>query len=292
MLFSRLSLLAGTASATRLLLPLYNDPGTDGQSWSSVQSALSEKSDVEGTIVINVDNGPGDPFSSPAGDNWKAGAGGLGELPNVSLIGYVHVTRCNRPLEEVKEDVTEWASWNTEQGINIDGIFVDEAPNESGCEEYLEELTSHIRYTAGLSTVVYNAGFPATPHALDAYYDLEPTFISALETCFATESNGEDLCDGTYTVYDAEGYGTTIDSTLREWVGVENYDRTAILVHGFHSTNGLLEANDETLLGLLEAVAGRKVGAAVFTTNHWVTPDEATADIGTMVELLGEANSV
>ncbi|KAI1253783.1 hypothetical protein MGN70_004178 [Eutypa lata] len=278
--------LASAATATDLFLPLYNAPGTNGANWASVQTALASTPALSATIVINVSNGPG---TGSATEDWIAGGQALGNLNNVDLVGYVHSTRCTRALADVEADVQAWADWKG-QGIAINGIFVDEAPNDGSCVDYMRDLTAFIRDTAGLDVVVYNPGFPATVGALDVYYALGPTFISSLETCFAAATNGEDLCDGAYTVYDQGGYGTTIDSTLRDWVGVENYAKTAILIHGYHDTNGLYTANDETLSGLLSAVVERDIGAAVFTTNHWITPDAEPADIGTVVSLLAAAN--
>ncbi|RYP65693.1 hypothetical protein DL771_008192 [Monosporascus sp. 5C6A] len=278
--------LASAVAATDLLLPLYNAPGTNGAAWASVREALVQHPDVNATIVVNVNNGPG---AGPPTADWIAGGQALGSLPNVNLIGYVHSSRCQRRVEEMQAEVTAWANWRP-QGVSINGIFIDEAPYNGNCTDYMRDLTAHIREVADLDVVVYNPGFPATPLALQPYYDVNPTYVSALETCFATMTNGNDQCDEPYTKYDQGGYGTTIDSTLRDWVGVQNYRRTAILIHGYHDTNGLYTANDETLSGLLRAVVDRGIGAAVFTTNQWTTPDAEPADIGTMVALLSLAN--
>jgi hypothetical protein len=290
-MLTRFILLAASAAATELLLPLYNHPGPDGAAWSSVQAALSSTPDLSATVIINVDSGPGDPFVTGEGRDWRRAGRALGDLPNTSLVGYVRCSRCQRPLDEVKRDVDSWASWREDQGVDVRGIFIDEAPNDGSCVSYLSELTRYIRRTADhFEAVVFNPGFPSTPMALEPYYALHPTHITALETCFATTSNGQDLCHGTYTVYDQGGYGTTIDDNLIEWVGKDNYESTAILIHGFHSSNGQFEANNETLLSALEAVTSRGIGAVAITTNHWVTPDAAPADIGTLVATLNAAN--
>lgn len=287
-------LFATSASATSLLLPLYSSPGDDGSAWASVQTALSGNSNINATIVINVSNGPGGSDGPDAG--WIAGGSALASLPNVKLAGYVHCSRCQRPAEEVKADVAAWAAWR-EHGVDVAGIFVDEAPNDGSCADYMRDLTEHARGLPSLggndAAVVYNPGFPAAPHSLDAYYALDPTYISALETCFAAESNGEDLCDGAYEVYDAAGYGSTVDATLEDWVGVEHYARTAVLVHGFHGSNGMYEADDgATLVGALGALVDRGMGAAVFTTNHWLTPDALPADIVAVADSLDMAHSL
>jgi hypothetical protein len=292
----KLLALAGTtisiATATELFLPLYNDPGTSGSAWAPVQTALATHPDLQAKIVINANSGPGDPFSTSDGANWIAGGQALGGLPNVALLGYVHTTQATRNLSDVEQDVASWASWVSEQGIPISGIFLDEAPNTEcdSCVTYMRSVTTYIRETAGLPVVVYNAGFPATVHALDAYYALGPDYIAALETCFTETTNGDDLCTGGYTVYDQGGYGTTIDSTLDAWVGTENYNKTTVLVHGFHGTNGLYEADNATLSNEFLAIVERGIGAAVFTTNQWIAPDEEPADIGTVVSLLAAAN--
>lgn len=288
--FFQFSLLAVAASATEILLPLYNAPGVGGADWASVQQVLASTPDLSANIVININSGPGTSTDNSDASDWVAGGKSLADLPNVTVLGYVHCTRCERSLEEVQNDVALWGQWRDDQGLPVNGIFVDEAPSDGSCVEYMTSLTQYIRQTMGLEAVVYNPGFPSEPGSLDSYYALNPTFISSLETCWAVESNGEDLCDGEYTVYDQGGYGTTIDSTLKDWVGTEQYAKTAILIHGFHDDNGLYPANSETLLSALEAVVERGIGAAVFTTNHWLTPDAPAADIQTMAVALDTAN--
>lgn len=276
-------------SATQLLLPLYNVPGTDGSAWASVRNALASNPSITGTIIINVANGPGSPEQVTT--DWIAGGKLLASLSNVNLIGYVHSTTCNRPETEVAADIATWATWPAKYGVGIKGIFIDETPNNGSCVEYMRSLTSYTRETSNLPVVVYNPGFPAHPHDLDPLYALGPDYISSLETCFTNTTNGEDLCTGDYTVYDKDGFGTTIDSTLQAWVGVENYGKTAILLHGFHDTNGRFKATQETLVSLLRAVVARGFGAAVVTKNHWITPDAEPASIGSTVAALVVANS-
>ncbi|KAI0134696.1 Spherulation-specific family 4-domain-containing protein [Xylariales sp. AK1849] len=294
MKLSVISGLSATAAATDLLLPLYNAPGTSGSAWAPVQSALAAHPDLQANIVINVNSGPGNPFSTSEGADWVAGGQALGGLPNVALLGYVPVDRTNRALADAEADAATWASWISEQGVPISGIFVDEAPNSDcdTCVTYMQELTTYVRETAALPVVVYNPGFPATVHALGKYYALGPNYVAALETCFAEASNGDDLCTpaGSYEIYDHNGYGTTIDSTLLDWVGTEYYGKMAVLIHGFHDTNGLYNATDDVLSNELLAIVERGIGAAVFTTNHWITPDKLPADIGTVAGLLDAAN--
>lgn len=290
-LLTSLAAAASTVTATDLLLPLYNAPGTAGADWASVSSALTAHPNLPAKIVINVDSGPG--TGAPSAD-WIAGGQSLADLSNVALLGYVPINRSDRALADAEADVAAWASWTESYGVAIKGIFVDEAPNTEcdTCVEYVQSLISYIRDTAGLDVVVLNPGFPSTVGALDGYYALGPDFVVALETCFAVTSNGEDLCTpaGSYEIYDSAGYGTTIDNTLAAWVGTEYYAETAILIHGFHDTNGLYDATTDVLSSELSAVKQRGIGAAVFTTNHWITPDAAPADIATVVAALDAVN--
>jgi hypothetical protein len=285
--------ITSVAAATQLLLPLYNEPGTGGSAWEPVRAALVAHPNVNAMVIINVNSGPGSPFGTDQGADWITAGQALGGLPNVSLLGYVPVGLATRPLKDAEKDVATWASWVSQQDVPIDGIFVDEAPASvnTTAVAYMKSLTTYI-HKKGLGIVVYNAGFPATVNSLDKYFDLNPDYIVGLETCFATKSNGDDLCtpEGSYTVYDANGYGATIKDTLVQWVGTGHFGSTAVLVHGFHDTNGLYQADNATLSQELKAVVQSGVGAVVFTTNHWLTPAQGPADIGTVVSLLDAAN--
>lgn len=285
-----LSSLSAVAAATDLLLPLYNEPGTNGIGWASVQSALAAHPELQAKIIINVNSGPGS--GAPSSD-WIAGGQALAALANVALVGYVPVNRTVRALSDSEADVAAWAAWTANYGVKISGIFVDEAPNtgDATTVDYMQDLTTYTR-AAGLDVLVYNPGFPATVGALDEYFALQPDLVVALETCFAATSNGDDLCtpEGSYEVYDKLGYGTTIDNTLAAWVGTQYYGQTAILIHGFHDTNGLYDASTDVLSKEFEAIVSRGIGAAIFTTNHWITPDAAPADISTAVAALAAAN--
>lgn len=140
-----LSSLAAMAAATDLLLPLYNYPGTNGADWASVRSALAAHPSVQAKIVLNVDSGPG---SGAPNSDWIAGGQALSSLSNVALVGYVPVNRTARELADAEADVSAWAAWLATYGINVSGIFVDEAPNtgDSATVDYSKQITGAVLY--------------------------------------------------------------------------------------------------------------------------------------------------
>ncbi|KAH8671081.1 Spherulation-specific family 4-domain-containing protein [Xylariales sp. PMI_506] len=283
------SLLAATTAATEILLPLYNAPGTSGSAWAPVQSAFAANPNVNAKVVINYNSGPGS-LSGSDGPDWIAGADSLTSLSNVAVLGYVHCSYGERDINDVEADVATWASW-VDQGVEISGIFLDESPStvNTTIEAYMKAVTAYIRDTEGFDFVVYNSGFPSTVGALDPYFALGPDLIVGLETCFTETTDGVDLCTPAgYTIYDQGGYGTTIDGTLDAWIGSEYYSQTAILIHGFHGSNGLYTASESVLSSELQAIVNRGIGAAVFVSEQWTTPATGPADIGTVATLLGE----
>ena len=80
------------------------------------------------TIVINPASGPGS--STLPDSNWIREITKLNSYKNVQSIGYVAITYGKRPLDTVTEDISHYAQWaNGDQGLIIQGIFVDEVPN-------------------------------------------------------------------------------------------------------------------------------------------------------------------
>lgn len=104
-------------------------------------------------IVINPNSGPGEP---PAPD-----ASYSRELPlfnaksNVTTVGYVRLQYCKRSIEDVFEDVKIYAGWSKNHetdGIYVEGIFLDEAPNEytDKVGEYLNSISEKIKGASGI----------------------------------------------------------------------------------------------------------------------------------------------
>ncbi|CAN8101667.1 unnamed protein product [Discula destructiva] len=116
--------------ATKLLLPLYQYP--EGTTWDPVYSAIEANKDVVFQIIINVDTGPGG--SSGPDSNFVTGMSKLNSYSNVETLGYVHCQYGEGSQEDIQQNVTNWAAWNSYSGANasIGGIFFDETPNTEG----------------------------------------------------------------------------------------------------------------------------------------------------------------
>jgi hypothetical protein len=100
-------------------------------------------------VVINPHNGPG---INPLPDsNYLRHVPTLSRQPNVTLLGYVHVSYCQRPLPEVIRDITTFSEWATHKDSHPDlfvsGIMVDEVPWEFQPQhlKYLSEVAQATR---------------------------------------------------------------------------------------------------------------------------------------------------
>lgn len=103
-------------------------------------------------MVVNPYNGPG---LTPLPDaNYLREIPRLNALPNVTTVGYIRVDYAKRPLRDVLDDVTHYASWAREGNgeLAMHGVFVDETPNafKKEMKEYLDRLTKHVKSIDGI----------------------------------------------------------------------------------------------------------------------------------------------
>lgn len=104
-------------------------------------------------IVINPNSGPGEP---PAPDaNYSRELPLFNAKANVTTVGYVRLEYCKRSVEKVFEDVIIYAGWSKDHetnGIYVEGIFLDEAPNEYCAEvgSYLNSISEKIKGATGI----------------------------------------------------------------------------------------------------------------------------------------------
>lgn len=124
-----LTFFAASSFATKLLLPLYQYP--EGATWDPVYAAIEANPSLIFQIILNVDSGPGG--SSPD-SNFATGTAKLNSYSNVETLGYVHCLYGEASQDEVNQNVTNWAAWNSYSGANasVGGIFFDETPNTEG----------------------------------------------------------------------------------------------------------------------------------------------------------------
>ena len=127
--------ISGLASATSILLPLYQYPADRGSVLTPITTAIAENPSLKFILIINPANGPGPADSSPD-TNYLAATRALAAYPNAQLIGYMHAstdggaTRCSVPYSSIINDIRTWVIWWS-KGVPISGIFVDEAPTDA-----------------------------------------------------------------------------------------------------------------------------------------------------------------
>ncbi|KAL5387147.1 hypothetical protein DPSP01_003758 [Paraphaeosphaeria sporulosa] len=100
-------------------------------------------------VIVNPNSGPG---SEP----WWPNADYLRDVPklnacsNVRTVGYVSTAYCNRPIQEVYEDIRQYASWakdKNSRSLGMNGIFFDETPNifTENARNYLTAITQNVK---------------------------------------------------------------------------------------------------------------------------------------------------
>jgi len=126
---------AGRASAAQLdiVVPAYFYPSA-GSDWNDLNAAAD---DVPITAIMNPGNGPGNFQDSnyvSAVNSFRAAGG--------RVIGYVHTTYTDRPLQQVLDDIDQYDDW-----YNVDGIFVDEMANTGPAERlnYYRDIYNHVK---------------------------------------------------------------------------------------------------------------------------------------------------
>lgn len=119
--------------------------------WNPLYEAIEKHPSHEFTVIINPASGPG------AGDlpdsNWIREIKRLNGYENVRSIGYIAITYGKRDLDAAKKDIETYENW-AGGGLNLQGIFVDEAPSFANDHtvEYVRELVETVRESAMLGT--------------------------------------------------------------------------------------------------------------------------------------------
>ena len=136
----------GSARAPFICVPLYIYPAPGA--WGPLVRAARERPGARFQVIVNPGNGPGD---APLPDaNYVAAVRELAALPNVKVLGYVHVTYGKRDAADVRADIEKYAAWERLDGgggMRVDGIFFDEAPAEFAMLGYISNLSRFARKT-------------------------------------------------------------------------------------------------------------------------------------------------
>lgn len=113
---------------------------------------LNATSDLNYTIIINPDSGPGN--SSLPNEDYLPAIQKLNSFPNAHTVGYVRTNYSNRPIDDVLQDIATYSGWaNSSQGIEMHGIFFDEAVHEYTAEaaEYMQTANNAAKAAVGLA---------------------------------------------------------------------------------------------------------------------------------------------
>jgi hypothetical protein len=113
---------------------------------------LNATSSVNYTIIVNPDSGPGN--TSLPNEDYLPAIQRLNAFPNTRTVGYVRTNYGNRSLDDVLSDITTYSGWaNSTQGIEMHGIFFDEAAHEYTAEvaEYMQTANDAVKSATGLS---------------------------------------------------------------------------------------------------------------------------------------------
>jgi len=122
---------------------------------------LNATSNLNYTIIVNPDSGPGD--SSLPNADYLPAIQKLNAFPNARTVGYVRTTYGNRSLDDVLQDISTYAGWaNSNQDIEMHGIFFDEAAHDYTAEvaEYMQTANDAVKAASGISgdkTASYNS---------------------------------------------------------------------------------------------------------------------------------------
>ncbi|KAL6710347.1 hypothetical protein ACN47E_009293 [Coniothyrium glycines] len=119
--------------ASKVLLPLYIYPHPGA--WEPLYLCLNKHTRLQIIVIVNPDNGPGAEPWWP-NEDYVREVSRLSTYANVTIVGYVHATYCQRALPTVLDDVETYALRTGElngqripNSLNLRGIFVDETVN-------------------------------------------------------------------------------------------------------------------------------------------------------------------
>lgn len=157
------SAIYGMPPKSTVIVPLYMYP-LDETTWEPLHKSIDNNPDLHFLIVINPNSGPGEP---PAPDaNYSRELPLFNAKENVTTVGYVRMQYCKRSVEEVFDDVVVYGGWSKDHesnGIYVEGIFLDEAPNEFSHDvgKYLNVVSEKIKNTPGIlgeKLIIHNPG--------------------------------------------------------------------------------------------------------------------------------------
>lgn len=207
-----------------VLLPLYLYP-TPG-AWDTYYSSISSHPDLQFTVVVNPNSGPGSVSMTQQvpDSNWIAAIATLNSYANVRTIGYVHTSEATRALTDVEADISVYANWAsyTEADIAVDGIFFDEAPSTY--------TTADFTY---MSTAASSARTAFTSVTGDGFLVFNPG--TTVDSRYFALANSIVVFEDYYSAYSTAALAA---------VPTQYVDQSSFLIHDF---NGSTSAQQTTI---------------------------------------------
>jgi len=118
-------------------------------------------------VIINPSSGPGN--ESQLDPNYARELPKLNSKPNVRTIGYVRTGWATRNLTDLFDEVDIYASWamNKTGNYSINGIFYDEAPNNStnNAIVFMNRADQYVKSHTGFGGVNFVRSFVALAKA-------------------------------------------------------------------------------------------------------------------------------
>ncbi|KAJ5692216.1 hypothetical protein N7462_001639 [Penicillium macrosclerotiorum] len=225
---------------SKVFVPLYVYPSPGA--WTPLENVISDHPDVNFTVVINPNSGPGSSALPDA--NYTREIPKIASYANVRLLGYVHTSYAKRNISLVRKDVEMYAAWpsiSSNSKLAVRGIFFDETPEEydASAFNYLKNLTGLVKDLDGFGSdpfVVHNPGLVP-----------DSRYLSTADSTVVFEE--------TYSVFQ-ERNGATLLAAISD----SNRTQRCALIHSVPTS---VEGSE--LRGLVKEV--RKVADEVFITH-------------------------
>ncbi|KAF2027694.1 hypothetical protein EK21DRAFT_102390 [Setomelanomma holmii] len=173
---------------------------------SDVQWFVERYPELNFLVIVNPDSGPGAAPWWQTNQDYPDAISDLKSYSKVQTVGYVRATYCNRPIDDVLQDIDTYASRevNGEQDV-FQGIFLDETVNvfSPDVKAYLDRVDDKIKGTNGISDnriTIHNPG----------------TAVSK-----QLASPGPDI-----TVVVETSYDEFVKSDYQNWLKMSTYDRS------------------------------------------------------------------
>jgi hypothetical protein len=233
-------------SATKIIVPLYSYP-TEPE-WATLEASVTQYPNLNFLVVINPDSGPGG--STPEQD-FVTGVTMLKSYPNVQVVGYVLTSYNQRDINDVENDVSQYAAWPSE--VRVSGIFFDEISEDN--IPYYTTAADFVRSSITNGIIVLNPGTTCSSDyfsvvdeimvyedSYDAYggQNVPADGLPKAQSSILIYSMPSDVLEGFVTDLVAAGYGSiylTDDAATYQTLG-DSWDSFCSLMDAAHKGSG------------------------------------------------------